>query len=88
MSAGNIESLLARLYTDARFRETFLSDPAAAARSHGLDETEVEALCNIDREGLEFAARSYAQKREAHGRSGRRRSLFAKFVDRLRTRRD
>jgi len=83
MSARKIENLLARLYTDARIREAFLSDSAAVARLHGLDETEVEALRNIDREGLEFASRSYAQKREAHARGGHRGSLAARILDRV-----
>jgi len=83
MSAGNIEMLLARLYTDARFRETFLADPAGIARAQGLDEREVEALRSIDRDGLELAARSYAQKREAHARGRHRRSLAARILNRL-----
>ena len=45
--------------------------------------TEVEALRNIDREGLEFASRSYAQKREAHARGGHRGSLAARILDRV-----
>jgi len=84
MSAANLESLLARLYTDARLRAAFLSDPAGIARSHGLDEREVEALRSIDRDGLELAARSYAQKRETHARGSRRRAWLARFLDRVR----
>lgn len=83
MSAGNVENLLARLYTDARFREAFLSDPAGSARAQGLDATQIEALRNIDRDGLELAARSYAQKRAAHGRGGRRTAWLARLLDRL-----
>ncbi|MCG6875377.1 MAG: Os1348 family NHLP clan protein [Betaproteobacteria bacterium] len=80
MSAANLEILLARLYTDARFREAFLSDPEETARTHDLDETEIEALRNIDRNGLEFASRSYARKRESH--AARRRSWLGRLIAR------
>ena len=84
MSAANFEALLARLYTDARFRKAFLSDPEAVAHAHGLDGNEVAALRAIDREGLELAARSFAHKRAAH--AGHRRSWIARVLDRLRLR--
>jgi hypothetical protein len=86
VSAANLENLLARLYADAPFRRAFLSDPAGIARSHGLAEPEVEALCNIDRGGLELAARSFAHKRAAHGGAGRRRSWLARLFPRLQPR--
>jgi hypothetical protein len=82
VSAAHLENLLARLYTDAPFRRTFLSDPAGVARSHGLAESEVEALRSIDRGGLELAARSFAHKRATHGGAGRRRSWFARLIAR------
>jgi hypothetical protein len=71
VSAQSIEVLLARLYTDRSFREAFLTDPERIARAQGLDDAEVAALCRIDREGLAFAARSFAHKRDAHARHGR-----------------
>jgi len=46
-SAAPCEKLLARLYVDARFRAQFLANPTF----------------DIDREGLELAAESYARKR-------------------------
>jgi hypothetical protein len=87
VSAASIEDLLARLYTDARLRSAFLSDPAGIARSHGLAEPEVEALCSIDRAGLELAARSFAHKRAAYAHSVRKRSWLSKLLDRTRTKR-
>ena len=71
MSAQGIEVLLARLYTDAPFREAFLADPDRIARAQGLDAAEVAALCRIDRAGLVFAARSFAHKRAAHAHHDR-----------------
>jgi len=80
MSAARLETLLARLYTDASFREAFLADPERIARAQGLDDAEVAALQRVDREGLELAARSFAHKRAAH--TGWRRSLLARLIGR------
>lgn len=63
MSAEKLEGFLARLYTDAGFREAFLEDPAESARAAGLDAEDCEGLALIDRDGLEMAAHSYAHKR-------------------------
>jgi hypothetical protein len=81
VSATNLETLLARLYTDARLRGAFLADPEGVARSHGLSEYDIEALCSIDRTGLELAARSFAYKRAAHDGAVRRSSWFARLLD-------
>ena len=68
--AGQItlEAYLARLYTDAVARETFLSDAEAAARAAGLGEDDIDSLKTIDRAGLRMAAESYASKRAHHKR--------------------
>jgi len=68
MSAAQVESLLARLYTDEELRRRFLADPRTVAQASGLDAEEVEALERIDRVGLELAAESYARKRASHPR--------------------
>ena len=68
MSQAALEAYLARLYTDAALRGSFLADPAAAARDAGLDEADASALGRIDRAGLQMAAASYARKREQHKR--------------------
>jgi hypothetical protein len=70
-----LEAYLARLYTDATTREKFLADPGHEARAAGLSDTEVVALCNIDKAGLRMAAASYANKRAQHRRPRR------KFLD-------
>jgi hypothetical protein len=80
VSAANLEILLARLYTDARFRRTFLAEPEATARAHGLDDAEVAALRDIDHDGLALASGSFARKRAAH--SHRRRSWLARLLTR------
>jgi hypothetical protein len=67
MSAAALEALLAQLYGDAPFRKRFLADPRAVALASGLDEDEARRLQQIDREGLELAAESYARKREHRG---------------------
>ena len=63
-----LEAYLAKLYTDARAREVFLANPRAAARSHGVSESDAQALGKIDKTGLLMAADSYAHKREQHGK--------------------
>jgi len=62
---ADVERLLARLFTDHRFRERFLADPAAVAREAGLSPEEVEAVARIPSQDLHTAARSYQHKREA-----------------------
>jgi len=79
VSAANLEVFLARLYTDARFRQAFLADPEEVARAHGLDDAEAAALRAIDRGGLELASGSFARKRAAHAH--RRRSWLMRTLD-------
>ena len=67
MSAGNFEAFLARIYVDPDARARFLADPHSEAQKAGLTEVEREALVNIDRVGLEFAAQSFARKRMTRG---------------------
>jgi hypothetical protein len=66
MSAPALETLLARLYSDAAFRARFLADPLGVSKQAGLAEAEALALARIDRVGLELAAESYKRKRMAH----------------------
>jgi hypothetical protein len=57
------ETFLARLYTDASLRARFLAAPRVEAERQGLTAEECTALEQIDRTGLEMAARSFAHKR-------------------------
>ena len=66
MSPVSLEAFLAKLYTDGPARARFLADPANEARSAGLGEADVIALCGTDRAGLCMAAASYARKREQY----------------------
>ena len=66
MSTPALETFLARLYTDAPFREAFLRDPSGVAAGAGLDSQDCAALAAIDRTGLRMAATSYAAKRAGH----------------------
>ena len=67
MSAGNFEAFLALIYVDPDARARFLADPYGEAQKAGLAEEEGEALANVDRVGLEFAAQSSARKRMTRG---------------------
>ena len=68
MSAAAVETLLARLYTDAELRCEFLREPGEVALRAGLDAAEVAAMAAIDRIGLEMAGESYARKRGKKGK--------------------
>jgi hypothetical protein len=63
MTGPAYESFLARVYTDARFRHEYLAAPRETALRFGLSAHEAASLEEIDREGLELAARSFAHKR-------------------------
>ncbi len=69
MSSPQLETFLARLYTDSALREAFLHDPRVTASSAALATDEVDALCRMDRAGLQMAAHSFAKKREGYGKS-------------------
>jgi hypothetical protein len=74
MSAPEVEATLARLYTDAGFRDAFLRDPLVALQRLDLTSEEKAALAGIDRAGLVMAASSYHRKR-AQRTTGRRRKV-------------
>jgi hypothetical protein len=59
-----LEIFLARIYVDAEARRRFLEDPRREAKLAGLTPAECDSVANIDRPGLEFAARSFALKQE------------------------
>jgi hypothetical protein len=65
--AQRLEAFLARLYTDDAARAAFLADPRGQALAAGLSPDDADALCRIDRLGLELAANSFAHKRSGRG---------------------
>jgi hypothetical protein len=67
--AAALETFLARLYTDARFRSGFLAEPRTTAMAAGLDAEHVATLAQIDRVGLELMAESLEHKRRGRVRS-------------------
>jgi hypothetical protein len=64
MSAQAFESTLARLYTDAAFRNLFLGNPESALGELALTPEERSDLIALDKAGLVLASRSYFHKRE------------------------
>ncbi|MCX6119620.1 MAG: hypothetical protein NT027_18945, partial [Proteobacteria bacterium] len=54
--------VLAKLYTDKIFRESFISDPETTLSPYNLTYEEIHELKNLDFIGLDLAAHSYAQK--------------------------
>jgi hypothetical protein len=63
MGAPEVETTLARLYTDEGFRRAFLDDPLAGLNGLDLSPEEKAALAAMDRAGLVMAAASYRHKR-------------------------
>jgi hypothetical protein len=63
MSLRNLQSVLARLYTDSAFRAAFFRDPSPAGSAAGLTEAEQQLLTALDRGQVERFARSLQQKR-------------------------
>jgi len=63
MNTPALEKFLATLYVDADARQRFLKSPYTEASRAGLSEEQCRALEEIDRIGLEMAARSLSAKR-------------------------
>ncbi|HEY8026862.1 MAG TPA: hypothetical protein VIF60_20140 [Burkholderiaceae bacterium] len=68
MSSPRLEEFLARLYTDEGLRQQFLHDPLGAATAANLNRDEVNAMCGIDKIGLQLAAVSFESKRAQYRR--------------------
>ena len=64
MSVSKLEAFLARIYVDAKARESFLRDPTAEALSAGLSGEEIEAVKQIDQIGLDMVSESLQRKRK------------------------
>ena len=77
--ASRLENFLARIYVDPAARARFLADPQAEAARAGLPEEQCRAIENIDRIGLEMAARSFAHKRARKKSAAHLRSTWQRF---------
>ena len=64
MNTPEVESFLARLYTDEDFLARFLESPKAVLERETLSSDQRAALAAIDRSELMLAANSYRHKRE------------------------
>ena len=71
MNSPALERFLAKIYVDAEARRRFLDAPYDEAARAGLPDEQCRALEQIDRVGLDMAARSFARKRERKGRTPR-----------------
>lgn len=72
MHSSRLETFLARLFTDAEFREAFINDARQLAEAQSLDAAELDAVLAIDRPGLLLAAHCFAAKRRDTGTRGAR----------------
>ena len=66
--SASLEAYLVKLYLDRDARRAFLADPRRAA-----------TVAELDRDGLELAARSFAAKRAAQAPRGRWARLLARW---------
>jgi hypothetical protein len=79
VSASDVEACLARLYTDATFRAQFLDNADRAILATKLSEQEHAALHNMDRAGLQMAAKSYTSKQA--NRQTKKKSFVRRLFD-------
>lgn len=63
MSAGEMQSFLARLYVDAPFRRLFHMDPASLLADYRLDAAEAQTLRGLDARMLDYFSASLLHKR-------------------------
>ncbi len=60
----NLETFLARLYTDDALRSAFLAAPLDTALAEGASPSEAESLAAMNPESLTLAARGFTRKRD------------------------
>ena len=65
MNTPEVESFLARLYTDENFLARFLDSPGEVLEREKLSTEQRAALAAIDRSELMLAANSYRHKRDS-----------------------
>lgn len=79
MSTENLETFLAKLYTDKELLQRFLVNSEEEIQKLDLFPEEKNGLRNIDRVGLMMASSSYARKREHHQRTTKFSGLLNKL---------
>jgi hypothetical protein len=81
MAGTELETWLARVYTDPALRQRVLADPCAEAERAGLSSNASAELARLDTLGLELAARSFAHKRAS---KAKRRGVLQRLFTLLR----
>jgi hypothetical protein len=65
MALADVQAILAHLFTEAPFRDTFFADPVAVSRSCGLDAAEAQTLAELSRQEVDGFAGTLQGKRIA-----------------------
>jgi hypothetical protein len=63
MPIVDVQRVLARLFTDARFRASFLADPVVVGRLNGLDPADAQRLAGLSRKEVDGFAETIRRKR-------------------------
>jgi hypothetical protein len=63
MSLINLQQTLARIYTDSKLRDDFLTNPDVVGNSLGLNCQEIQQLSNLSRQQVNLFANSLKRKR-------------------------
>jgi len=63
MALADVQTILARLFTDASFRASFFADPLSVGRSFGLEPSEASSLAELSRTTVEQFAATIRRKR-------------------------
>ncbi|VEP11310.1 conserved hypothetical protein [Hyella patelloides LEGE 07179] len=63
MSLSTVQQVLARIYTDSKLRDDFLTNPDVVGISFGLNCQEIQQLSKLSRQQVDLFARSLKRKR-------------------------
>ncbi len=64
MASVDLETFLAKLYTDEKFLDEFQNDPEKAMSMYELSSEEKKSILEINPEELELASKSFRIKKE------------------------
>lgn len=77
MESGELETFLAKLYTDKKFLEKFIHQPEECFKNFYFNEEEKKLIKMIDKESLILSHKVYFQKKEFKNRKVKKDFFFS-----------